>query len=114
MKTYLQKGNNALLILNHKTSSKVFIDSVILIKANVNYSTFYMNGGTKKTVAHSIKFFEPYLETRGFLRVHRAFMINPNYVKAYNSEEEVLTMTNGQIATISRRRRGVLKNLGNN
>lgn len=114
MKTYLQKGNDAFLILNHKTSSKVFVDSVVLIKANVNYSTFYMDGGKERTVAHSIKFFEPYLETHGFLRVHRAFMINPNYVKAYNSKEEVLTMSNGQIATISRRRRGVLKNLRNN
>jgi hypothetical protein len=37
-------------------------------------------------------------------------MINPNHVKNYDSEEEVLTMSNGQIANISRRRKGVLKN----
>ena len=38
MKTYQQKGNNALLILNHKTSVKVLINSVILIKGDINYS----------------------------------------------------------------------------
>ncbi len=111
MKTYQQKGNNALLILNQKTSAKVFVNSVILIKADVNYTKFYLEGGKEKLVAHSIKFFEPHLETHGFLRVHRAFMINPNYVKTYNSEQEVLTMSNGLIANISRRKKGVLKDL---
>jgi DNA-binding LytR/AlgR family response regulator len=111
MKTYQQKGNNALLILNQRTSHKVFIDSVILIKGDVNYTKFYMECGKVKTVAHSIKFFENHLETHGFLRVHRAFMINPNHVESYNSEQEVLTMSNGQIANISRRRKSVLKDL---
>ncbi len=109
MKTYKQKGNNTLLILNQKTSVKVLINSVILIKGYINYTKFYMESGKEKTVAHSIKFFENHLETHGFLRVHRAFMINPNYVKAYNSEQEVLTMSNGQIANISRRRKHTLK-----
>jgi DNA-binding LytR/AlgR family response regulator len=111
MKTYQQKGNNALLILNHKTSTKVFINSVILIKGDINYTKFYMDGGKERVVAHSIKFFENHLETHGFLRVHRAFMINPNYVKNYDSEQEILTMSNGQIANISRRRKSVLKSL---
>jgi hypothetical protein len=38
-------------------------------------------------------------------------MINPNYVKTYDPEQESLTMSNGQIANISRRRRNVLKGL---
>jgi DNA-binding LytR/AlgR family response regulator len=111
MKSYRQKGSNALLILNHKTSSKVFIDSVVLIKGNVNYTTFYLNGGRQRVVAHSIKFFENYLETHGFLRVHRAFMINPTYFLAYNSEEESLTMTTGHTVNVSRRKKHTLKKL---
>ena len=111
MKTYQQKGNNNILVLNHKTSSKVLINSVILIEGDINYTKFYLEGGKEKLVAHTIKFFESYLETHGFLRVHRAFMVNPNYVKAYNSEQEFLTMTNGQIANISRRRKSILKGL---
>lgn len=111
MKTYQQKGNNALLILNHKTSTKVLINSVILIKGDINYTKFYMEGGKEKVVAHSIKFFENHLETHGFLRVHRTFMINPNYVKKYDAEHEALTMSNGQVANISRRKRHVLKDV---
>jgi DNA-binding LytR/AlgR family response regulator len=111
MKTYQQKGNNSLLIINHKTSKKVFINDVILLKGDVNYTMLYLENGKQKLVAHSIKFFEPYLETHGFLRIHRSFMINPNHVKEYNPEQYILTMTNGQKADISRRRKSVLKNL---
>ena len=109
MKIYQQKGNNTLLILNHKTSVKVLVNSVILIEGNINYTKFYLKEGKERVVAHSIKFFERHLETHGFLRVHRAFMINPNHVKTYDEEQNMITMSNGQIALISRRRKNVLK-----
>jgi two-component system LytT family response regulator len=104
MKTYQQKGNNYLLILNHKTSKKVYISDVILLKGDVNYTIFFLENGKQKVVAHSIKFFESYLKTCGFLRVHRSFMINPIHVKAYNQNEEFVIMTNGQKADILRRK----------
>ena len=56
-------------------------------------------------------FFENHLETHGFLRIHRGYMINPNYVKTYNLESESITMTNGFIADIARRRKHILKDL---
>jgi DNA-binding LytR/AlgR family response regulator len=112
MKTYQQTGNESLLIINHRTSKKILINDVILLEGNVNYTIFHLQSGKEKVVAHSIKFFEPFLETHGFLRVHRSFMINPNYVKEYNQNEEVLTMANGQKANISRRRKHTMKGFG--
>lgn len=109
MKTYQQKGNESLLIINQKTLKKVLLQNVVLLKSNVNYTTFYLQHGKEKVVAHTLKFFENYLETRGFLRVHRSFMINPNFVKEYNHEQEFITMINGHKATISRRRKCILK-----
>lgn len=109
MKTYQQKGKETLLILNQRTVQKILIDNVVLLKGNINYTTFYLRHGEERVVAHTLKFFEPYLETHGFLRVHRAFMINPNFVKEYNQNDEFLTMSNGHIATIARRRKSVLK-----
>ena len=109
MKTYQQKGKDTLLILNQKTIKKVLVNNVILLKGNINYTTFYFQHGEEKVVAHTLKFFESFLETHGFLRVHRSFMINPNFVKEYNHEQEFLTMSNGHKATISRRRKYTLK-----
>jgi DNA-binding LytR/AlgR family response regulator len=104
MKTYAQKGNNALLILNQKTSKKVFVKTVVLLEGDVNYTIFHLEDGKQQVVAHSIKFFETFLETHGFLRVHRSFMINPNHVKNLNKAEYKVIMNNGIEAIISRRR----------
>ncbi|MES2516680.1 MAG: LytTR family DNA-binding domain-containing protein [Bacteroidota bacterium] len=109
MKIYEQKGNTSLLVINQKTSKKVLINQVVLLKGDINYTTFYLEGGQEKVVAHTIKFFEQFLATHGFLRIHRSFIINPNYVKEYNAKQEFLTMTNGQKATISRRRKHTLR-----
>jgi DNA-binding LytR/AlgR family response regulator len=109
MKTYLQKGNKALFIINHRTSKKVLVDSIILLEGNANYTIVYLDNGKPKVIAHSIKFFEPFLETHGFLRVHRSFLINPLHVTGYNSEDYILTMSNGQKANIARRRKHTVR-----
>lgn len=111
MKTYIPKGNNALLILNHKTSKKVLIDTVVLLEGDINYTIFHLENGQQKLVAHSIKFFESFLATHGFLRVHRSFMINPNHVKNLDQEQYKVTMNNGYEAMISRRKKSVFKSL---
>jgi DNA-binding LytR/AlgR family response regulator len=110
MKSYQQKGNQELLILNHRTSKKVLINSVVLLKGSINYTTIYLQNGKTKVVAHTLKFFENYLETHGFLRVHRSFMINPTHVQKYDPNEEILTMSNGFEANISRRRKESMRN----
>jgi len=110
MKTYQQKGKDTLLILNQRTVKKILVNNVVLLRGNINYTTFYLQHGEEKVVAHTLKFFESLLEIHGFLRVHRSFMINPHFVKEYNHEQEFLTMSNGQRADISRRRKHTLKN----
>lgn len=82
---------------------------MVLLKGNVNHTTFYLEHGKEKVVAHTLNFFEVYLETHGFPRVHRLFMINPNFVKEYNHDNEFLMKTNGHKANISRRRKHTLK-----
>ncbi len=113
MKTYQQTGNDSLLIINHRTSKKVFIRQVVFLEGDTNYTIVHLDSGKRKIVPHSIKFYEPFLETHGFLRVHRGFMINPNHVKGYNQQERGLMMSNGQIATISRRKEHIAKQFVN-
>lgn len=109
MKTYQQQGKDSLLFLNHRPVKKILVNNVILLKGNINYTTFYLQHGQEKVVARTLKFFEPFLEAHGFLRVHRSFMINPNFIQEYNHEHEFLMMSNGQIANISRRRKHTLR-----
>ena len=110
MKTYRQEGNTSLLIINHKTSAKVFVNNIVLIKGEANYSIIYMDGGRERLVSHTIKFYEEHLENYGFLRVHRGYMINPNFLKEYDTKEESVVMTNGVRVEVARRKKFLLKN----
>jgi hypothetical protein len=42
MKTYQQKGSDSLLIINHRTSKKILINDVVLLKGDVNYTIFQL------------------------------------------------------------------------
>ena len=71
------------------------VSRIILVEGDANDPRFYLKEGKERVVAQPNKFFERHLQTPGLLWVPRAFRINPNYVKAYNSEQEVLKMSNG-------------------
>jgi DNA-binding LytR/AlgR family response regulator len=109
MKIYSPKGNQSLLVINQKKSSKVLINNVVLLKGDINYTTFYLKNGNTKVVARTLKFFEAYLQTHGFLRIHRSYIINPNFIKECSESHDFLTMINGLKANISRRRKHTLK-----
>ncbi len=110
MKTYIQKGNTSLLIINHKTSRKISVKDVVFLEANINYTTVHLESGRKVVLSHTLKFYETFLKTHGFLRVHRGYLINPNHIKGYCYEQYIVTMNNGLQACISRRKvRGLKK-----
>ena len=77
----------------------------MLLKGNANYTTFILSDGREKVVAHPLKYFESFLQTCGFQRVHRASMINPNYIKSFDEQSNIITMKNQMSVQISRRRR---------
>ncbi len=77
----------------------------MLLKSKANYTTFILSDGREKVVARTLKYFESFLQTYGFQRVHRASMINPSYVKSYNEQSNIITMDNQMSVQISRRKR---------
>ena len=77
----------------------------MLLRGKANYTIFILSDGREKVVAHTLKYFEHYLKSYGFQRVHRASMINPNYVKDYNKLTSIITMDNQMSVQISRRRK---------
>lgn len=105
MKLYQSHSKPDRLILNQRTKSYIPISYIMLLKGKANYTIFILRDGREKVVAHTLKYFESFLQTYGFQRVHRASMINPNYVKSYNELTSIITMDNQMSIQISRRRR---------
>jgi two-component system LytT family response regulator len=86
---------------------KVSIREIVFLKGDINYTYVYLAGGQMKAVSRSIKYFKDYLENLGFIRVHRAYMVNPQYI--LKEEKDWLIMTNGEIVYVSRRKKKNLK-----
>ena len=104
MKLYESHSKPDRLILNQRTKSYIPINYIMLLKGKANYTIFILSDGREKVVAHTLKYFESFLQAYGFQRVHRASMINPNYVKSYNELTKIITLTNEMSVQISRRR----------
>ena len=105
MKTYHSNTNPNRIVLNSRTRLNVPVNFVVLLIGQINYTTFIMTDGTKQVVAYTLKYFEPFLETHGFQRIHRCSMINPSFIKEYCQEESLVTMKNGMSMKVSRRRK---------
>jgi DNA-binding LytR/AlgR family response regulator len=81
------------------------INFVVMLIADINYTEFIMVDGSKRVVAHSLKYFVPFLETHGFHRIHRGSMINPIFIKEYCPETSAVTMRNGISIKVARRKK---------
>ena len=92
------------LKINHKTHGTISLNEVIMLRGEVNYTTFCMKNGRTIMIAHTLKYFEDQLNKFGFIRVHRAFLVNPDYILKYDSVGHRIEMDCNFTALVSRRR----------
>ena len=94
-----------LLTINHKLRLVIDISQIIMLKGDINYTCFYLQNGKQKISARPLKFYENQLAEFGFIRVHRAFIINPNFIIEHCKSTSQILLFEGHFADISRRRR---------
>lgn len=95
--------------LHFKRTRKIIdLSEIIMLQANVNYTTFFLKNGKQFLSARSIKLFELVLEGHGFIRTHRAYLINHKHLLKYDEVNESVLLSNNLIALISRRKKGNL------
>lgn len=92
------------LKINHKTHNIINLQEVIMLRGEVNYTTLYLKNGKSIMIAHTLKYFEDMLHQYGFLRVHRAFLINPKYIMNYDKVGHTINMGSNLFAQVSRRK----------
>lgn len=105
MKTYQLTTKRDHLVLNSKTKVYIPVNFIVMLKGQANYTTFILSDGRERVVARTLKFFEPFLASHGFQRIHRASMINPKFIKKYDIVTSLITMKNEMAVKISRRRK---------
>lgn len=95
---------NNLLIINEKKRQKIIVQDIIYAEADINYTTLFLISGRKIIIAKSIIRFQELIEPRGFIRVHRKYLVNTQKVTINPETYEVHDKKGKFITKFSRRK----------
>ena len=88
------------------------IKQIIRIESSSNYSKLILQGGQQLLVTKQLKDFEELLIDYRFYRVHHSHLINLNYISKYvRGDGGQITMKNGDVIDVSRRKKEVFLKL---
>lgn len=69
-----------------KTAESIHIinvNQIIRCQADVNYTTFFLQGGEKLLISKPLKEFDELLSPAGFFRTHQSHLVNPDHMLRY-------------------------------
>ena len=92
------------LILNARLKQRIAIDQILFLEGEINYTSFHFQSLKRTVIAHPLKYFEADLLPQGFLRIHRSYIVNSRFVKRANLMENTLTLVDGTVLRVARRR----------
>jgi two-component system, LytTR family, response regulator len=88
------------------------IKQIIRIESSSNYSKIVLQNGQHMLVTRQLKDFEELLQDYRFYRIHHSHVINLNFIAKYvRGDGGQITMRNGDIIDVSRRKKEVFLKL---
>ncbi len=110
-KDTLQKTKRIPLALSDKVVM-VPLDEIMYCKADGNYTHVFMQDGKKFLLSKTIKTFTELLQSDVFLRVHKSFIVNTDYIEQYTrGDGGELLMSNQRRIPVSRTHKDKLLHL---
>ncbi len=95
--------NNELLIsINNRMTIRS--GSILMLKADINYTHILMNDGSTVLSSRTLGVFERRLYSPSFFRPNRSVIINLNYMASFQKESSTIRMENDELINLSRRR----------
>lgn len=102
----LLKEPSILLPISCKKTISVAWKDISHLEAISNYTMFYFNNGKKLLVSRTMKDFLAKLDAELFVRVHKSFAINLNYLIQFDVKEEMFVqLKDGKKISVSRRKK---------
>jgi two-component system LytT family response regulator len=84
----------------------VTVKSIVYCEAVDNFTRFHFETGNPLLICRTLKYFEELLKNYHFFRIHRSYMINPDYVIRYSKGKGgYVTMKNNKELEISPNRK---------
>jgi two-component system LytT family response regulator len=98
----LKPGSQKIMLPTLEGFEIVNIDRILYCEAADNFTKFYFETGSPLMICRTLKYFEDILAEHRFLRIHRSYLINPEFVVRYSKGKGgYVTMKNLQELEIS-------------
>jgi two-component system LytT family response regulator len=118
----LQNGqqNSLKLVRKHltiSTSQQVYaipIQEITYIRAYSNYSTVYLENGSKILTSKTLKYHADRLPVAKFIRTHQSYLVNKAYIKSIIRSDQLLHLKNNIQIPISRSKKSLINQLFKN
>ncbi len=91
----------------------VKINSILYCQSDINYTKIFLNDGTNFILSKTLKLIEELLPSSMFLRIHKSFLVNFNYVVFFNrSIDAYVELSNNiKIPVSTRKKEDVIQKL---
>lgn len=101
------KSNDEKIVLKDSESIHfVRLNDIVYCDADGPYTTFYLVNNEKILISRTLKEFDELLETKGFFRTHKSYLVNISKIVRFNrAEGGMLIMENGMEVPVSQRKR---------
>lgn len=87
-------------------------NEITYLEADINYTIFHLKNGKKIVSSFTLKKYESDIQLNGFLRVHKSYLLNPDFIKNFNQigKKGTVQLTTGTVLEVSRRKLSMVKN----
>lgn len=90
----------------------VIVDDIMYCISQSNYTTIHFSDGSKTVVSKTIKEVEKTMAPYSFQRVHRSYLINPNYMKKYyKGDGGYIIMEDEELIPVSKQHKSMITGL---
>ena len=88
------------------------VNKIMYCKSQSNYTTFHLSDGKKILLSKTISDVEKMLSSYFFIRTHRSFLINPNFMKKYfHSEGGFILMQDDESIPVSNQHKKTIRGI---
>jgi DNA-binding LytR/AlgR family response regulator len=96
---------------SHRKSEKIPYSEILYLEARVNYTLIHLQNGKVKISPKTLLFHVNNSLNDSFIRIHRTFCVNVNYIQDYDKKNEAssLLVRGGIKLAVSRRRKRFLR-----
>jgi len=83
---------------------------IVWLAGDGNYTHIHLRNGYCIVASENISLMEQALVNgTDFMRIHKRYMVNSNYITAFDAKHGTVSLQNGQVLLVARRRKRELK-----